>query len=178
MANSSPQPIDVVTAAQQDDPSRTPAQLVAEYEAGPALLQEAVAGLTAAEARLRPVPGKWSTLEVVCHLSDAEQFYADRMKRTLAMSRPLLVGVDPDLYPEHARYHDRDLEEELALVRLTRSQMARILKAVPEAAWQRAGVHSETGLVTLRQLLLQAVRHVKHHVRFIAEKRTALGKAR
>jgi uncharacterized damage-inducible protein DinB len=163
-----------VAAAQHDDPTLGPAELIASYAAGPELLRAAVAGLSAEELRLRPVAGKWSSLEVVCHISDCEQFFADRMKRTLAMSRPLLLGADGWLYPEAVRYHDRDLEEELALVRLTRCQMARILKLVSAEAWGRTAVHSETGLVTLRQLLLHATRHLEHHVGFIDEKRQAL----
>jgi GNAT superfamily N-acetyltransferase len=126
----------------------------------------------------RPVAGKWSTLEVVCHVCDSEQFFADRLKRTLALDRPLLVAADPQTYTEAVRYHDRDLEEELALVALTRRQVARVLKLVPDEAWRRIAVHTEGGLVTLRQLLLHATRHLTHHVRFIEEKRQALAAAR
>jgi GNAT superfamily N-acetyltransferase len=174
MATNPTQPDAQIAAAQRDDPHRGPPELVAEYRAGPDLLREAVAGMAPEELRLRPVPGKWSTLEVVCHVCDCEQFFADRMKRTLAMDRPLLVGADGWLYPEAARYHDRDPEEELALVALTRRQMARILELVPAGAWGRPAVHTETGLVTLRQLLLHATRHLQHHVAFIHEKRQAL----
>ena len=39
----------------------------------------------------------------------------------------------------------------------------------------RTAVHSGSGLLTLRQLVLQAVRHLRHHLPFIAEKRAALG---
>jgi putative acetyltransferase len=163
-----------ITAIQRDDPSLGPAQLVADYEAGPELLRAAVAGLTSAELRLRPVAGRWSTLEVVCHVSDSEQFFADRLKRTLALDRPLLVAADPQTYPDAVRYQGRDLDEELALVTLTRRQVARILKLAPDEAWQRTAVHTEGGLVTLRQLVLHATRHLKHHVRFIEEKRQAL----
>jgi uncharacterized damage-inducible protein DinB/GNAT superfamily N-acetyltransferase len=151
------------------------AELVAAYEAGTGLLRAAVAGMSPEQLRSRPVAGKWSTLEVFCHVGDCEQFFADRMKRTLAMDRPLLVGADGWRYPEPVRYHDRDLDEELALVEWTRRQMARILKLVPDEAWLRPAVHTETGLVTLRQLLLHAVRHLKHHVGFIEQKRAALG---
>ncbi len=166
-----------VTAIQQDDPSLGPPQLVADYQAGPELLRKAVAGLSPEDAKLRPVPGKWSTLEAVCHISDSEQFFADRMKRTLALPRPLLMAADPDPYPEAVRYHDRDLDEELALIALTRQQMARVLKRVPAEAWLRTAVHTEGGLVTLRQLILHATRHLTHHVRFIEEKRRALDAA-
>src|SRR5262249_21246514 len=126
---------------------------------------------------VRPVPGKWSTLEVVCHICDSEQFFADRIKRTLALNRPLLIAADPQPYPEAVRYHDRDLAEELALVTLTRSQMARVLKHVPHEAWRRTAVHTEGGLVTLRQLILHATRHLRHHIGFIEEKRQALALA-
>jgi hypothetical protein len=41
-------------------------------------------------------------------------------------------------------------------------------------AWDRTAVHSETGLVTLRQLLLRAVNHLRHHLKFIQEKKAAM----
>jgi GNAT superfamily N-acetyltransferase/uncharacterized damage-inducible protein DinB len=164
----------LIATIQRDDPSLGPAGLIADYEKGPDLLRAAVAGMTRDQLLARPVTGRWSTLEVVCHVCDSEQFFADRLKRTLAMTRPLLLGADPDHYPEAVRYHDRDPEEELAIVALTRHQVARVLKLVPEQAWQRTAVHSEGGLVTLRQLVLHATRHLTHHVRFIDEKRQAL----
>jgi catechol 2,3-dioxygenase-like lactoylglutathione lyase family enzyme len=161
-------------AARRDD-SRTTAELIAAYEAGSDLLRQVVAGMSPEQLRSRPVEGRWSTLEVVCHVGDCEQFFADRMKRTLAMDRPLLVGADGWRYPEAARYHDRDVGEELALVELTRRQAARILKLVPDDAWLRGATHTEAGEVTLRQLLLHAVRHLEHHAAFIQDKRAALG---
>src|SRR5262249_48763182 len=126
-----------VIESQRDDPSLGPQQLIADYEAGPGLLRGVVAGLTREQLVSRPVAGKWSTLEVVCHVCDSEQLFSDRIKRTLALDRPLLVAADPEGYPEAVRYHDRDLEEELALIELTRRQTARILKLVPSEAWQR-----------------------------------------
>jgi len=170
-------PQNLIAAIQQDDPSLGPNQLLADYEEGPDLLRAAVAGLTRGQLLARPVAGRWSTLEVVCHLGDTEQFFADRIKRTLATSRPLLLGVDPVNYPVAVRYHDRDLEDELTLVALTRRQVARVLRLVPAGAWQRTAVHSEGGLVTLRQLVLHATRHLTHHARFIEEKRHALNAA-
>ena len=80
MATNPTEPPSPVTAIQRDDPSRGPAQLAADYEAGPELLRAAVAGMASDELLARPVAGKWSTLEVVCHVSDSEQFFADRLK--------------------------------------------------------------------------------------------------
>lgn len=155
----------------------TPADLIAAYERGIDDVRQAVAGMNADQLRARPIAGKWSTLEVVCHLGDCEQFYADRMKRTLAMERPLLCGADGDRYPGPLGYHQRDVQEELALATLTRRQMARILRLAPLEAWSRNAVHTEAGLVSLRQLVEHAVNHVLHHLPTIAEKRAALGLA-
>lgn len=152
----------------------TPAALLAAYERGADDVAAAVAGMTSEQLRARPIAGKWSTLEVVCHLTDCEQFYADRMKRTLAMGRPPLLGADGCRYPEPLGYQRHELAEELELLSITRRQMARLLRMIPTEAWQRTAVHSEAGLLTLEQLLAHAVNHVQHHLRFIAEKRAAL----
>jgi hypothetical protein len=62
----------------------------------------------------------------------------------------------------------------LSIVELSRRHMARLLRKLPEEAWQRVGVHSERGLNRLDELLGTAVKHIEHHVPFIEEKRRAL----
>jgi uncharacterized damage-inducible protein DinB len=141
---------------------------------GPAEVEAAVAGMTREQLLARPVAGKWSTLEVVGHLADCEQFLADRMKRTIALERPLLMGVDENKYMAAFDYQGRDPAEELAVVRATRAQMGRILASLPADAWGRQTVHSEAGLMTLHHILFHATYHVQHHLRFVAEKRRAL----
>jgi len=153
----------------------TLAELLKDYEAGPGLLRQAVAGLTPDQLRARPVEGRWSTLEVVCHLADFEPILADRIKRILALDKPLLMGADENLFASHLAYHDRDPSEELAIIETTRRQLARILRTAPPDAAQRIGVHSERGILTLEQMLGAATRHIPHHVKFIQEKRRALG---
>jgi uncharacterized damage-inducible protein DinB len=168
------QETDLIARAQRDDPSASVAELILAYERGVEELRVAVAGMTNEQLLSRPVAGKWSTLEVVCHIADCEQFFADRMKRTVGMERPLLLGADGFRYPVPLRYQEHDLEDELDLVAITRRQMARTLRLIAPDAWQRTAVHSETGLVTVRQLLLHAINHMRHHLRFVAEKRAAM----
>jgi uncharacterized damage-inducible protein DinB len=163
-----------IAAAQLDDGIPV-TELVERYRAGGALLRDAIADLTHEQLLAHPIAGKMSAQEVVCHVADCDQFLADRMKRTIAMDRPLLVGADGWLYPEALRYAERDLALQLALVDATRAQLAADLERLTPEAWERTAVHTETGLVTLRQLLLHTVRHLEHHVRTIEEKRAALG---
>src|SRR3954451_17609015 len=120
-----------------------PAQLIEDYLAGADALRKAVAGMSREQLLARPVAGKWSTLEVVCHLADFDPILADRMKRIIALDRPPLLGADENRFASTLAYHDRDLEEELVIMERTRSQMARILRTVPPEALGRVGVHSE-----------------------------------
>jgi len=153
----------------------TLSQLTEEYLAGPQVLRRAVAGMNREQLQARPVPGKWSTLEVVCHIADFEPVLADRMKRVIAEERPALIGANEKSFAASLAYHDRDLEEELTIVDMTRRQLARILKTLPAEALQRVGVHNERGPRTLEALLTGAVQHIPHHVKFIVDKRRALG---
>jgi hypothetical protein len=145
------------------------------FLAGPAQLRRAVAGMSREQLLARPIPGKWSTLEVVCHLADFDPVLADRMKRVIAEDKPQLLGADEKRYAATLAYHDRDLEEELALIERTRSQMGRILRKLPAEAFQREGIHNERGPLTLERLVTIAANHIPHHVQFIQEKRRALG---
>src|SRR5579862_4480765 len=105
----------------------TMSEMIDNYLAGAQSLRQAVAGMTRDQLLARPVPGKWSTLEVVCHLADFDPILADRMKRIIAEERPTLLGADEQHFAAHLAYHERDLEEELTILTLTRAQLARIL---------------------------------------------------
>ena len=160
---------------QRDDDSVGTAELIAAYERGIDDLRAAVAGMTHEQVLARPVPGRWSTVECVSHLADTEVFFTDRIVRTVVMDRPLLMSADEKHYIERLDYQGFDLDEQLALFTALRRHAVRILRAQSAEAWSRTAVHSHSGLVTLRQLVLQAVRHLRHHLPFIAEKRVALG---
>ena len=112
---------------------------------------------------------------MVCHLADFEIVYADRIKRIIAEEEPALLGGDPDLFAARLAYQKRELEEELAIVELLRKQVSRILGEIGDKDFQRHGIHSEFGPLTLETILMRVTNHIPHHVQFIEEKRKALG---
>ena len=165
---------DIVAGAQLDD--GTPIEtLIDRYLFGPALLRAAVIDMTLEQLHSRPIPGKLSSQEVACHIVDSDQFMCDRMKRTIATGRPLLVGVESIDYPGPLHYDERDIDLDLRLLEVQRDQMGQDLRRLAPETWKRTAVHSENGLLTLRQLLLHATRHLESHVVTIGEKRAALG---
>lgn len=151
------------------------AELIEKYQAGPAQLRAAVAGMTREQLMARPIAGKWSVLEVVAHIADFEPIFADRMKRIIATQNPPLLSGDENLFAQHLAYHQRDIEEELKLIEACRGQMAKILKTLPAAAFERTGIHSENGPLTLERVLGYVTNHLPHHLPFVQEKRKALG---
>ena len=151
-----------------------PAQLIVNYLAGPGQLRDAIDGMTAEQIDAAPVPGKWSTRQVICHLADFETVYADRMKHVIAEDQPTFAGGFHQQFAEHLAYDHRDIDEELRLIEAVRGQMARILQSLPPAAFERTGIHSVDGPMTLASLLERITNHIPHHVGFIEQKRAAL----
>jgi uncharacterized damage-inducible protein DinB len=151
------------------------AALIDDYAAGPELLRQVTRGLNRQQLVARPVPGKWSTLEVICHIADFEIVYADRMKRVIAENEPTMFGGDPDVFAARLAYQARELEEELRLIEAVRAQAARVLRALDDADFARVGKHSEAGPLSLANLLQRVTNHVTHHGKFIEEKRAAMG---
>lgn len=149
--------------------------LIDQYLAGVETIRAAVAGMADEQLDARPIAGKWSTRQVVCHLADFEPIYADRMKRVIAENCPTFFGGDPDTFAAGLRYERRHVDEELSLVGAVRLHMVTILRELTAADFQRIGNHAEAGHLTLETLLRNIADHVPHHVNFIAEKRKALG---
>lgn len=155
--------------------TRTPAELMAAYRDGARVLREALDGLDEAMLAARPIAGKLSPKEVACHIIDSDQFMCDRLKRTIATERPLLMGVRSVDYVGAFDYGSRDLVLDMRLLEVQREQMAAVLDKLTESAWTRVAVHSENGVQTLHEILDHAVDHLEGHVAAIYEKRQALG---
>ena len=149
-------------------------QLLQQYEQGAELLRTAVSKARDDQFGINPIPGKWSIRQVICHLADFEPIYADRMKRVLVEENPTMFGGDPDVFAEGLHYENRNVYEELDLISVTRKQMARILRQTDVEDFQRTGVHSESGPLTLETLLERITQHIPHHVKFIQDKIAAL----
>ncbi|HXD85027.1 MAG TPA: DinB family protein [Urbifossiella sp.] len=153
----------------------SPGKLIDAYLQGAVDLRAVTAGMTREQQIARPIAGRWSTLEVLCHLADFEAVMAERMKRIIALPHALLLAADENDFLKELRYHDRDAEDELALIVATRKQMSHILRGLALERFQRTGVHSVKGLVTLEAAVQGAINHVNHHLPFVHEKRKALG---
>jgi hypothetical protein len=58
------------------------------------------------DPRLRPSPGKWSSLEYGCHVRDVLRLYEQRLTLMLAQDEPLFPNWDQDATAVEDRYGD------------------------------------------------------------------------
>jgi uncharacterized damage-inducible protein DinB len=149
-------------------------QLIENYLAGPEILRRTVSGMSDEQLDASPIPYKWSTRQVVLHISDFDLIYADHMKRVIAESEPKLRDGDRKLFAARLAYDKRDVDEEIRMIKAVRRHMGRIFRAIDAEAFERKGIHSEHGPVTLADLLQRAADHIPHHALYIDEKRKAL----
>lgn len=148
--------------------------LISAFAAGPEKLRSLTRSLSDAQLDAVPIAGKWSIRQVICHLVDADLEYCQRIKRVLVEDNPTLQELVPDAFAAALHYSARNVADELDLLEATRLHMAAILKATDVEDFQRTGVHSAEGPMTLETLLERITGHIDHHVAFIDQKLKAL----
>ena len=150
--------------------------MIDRFEQGGTKLRESLRGLVDSDLKAFPVPGTWSIQQLVIHLQDAELVAVDRMKRVIAEEKPLLVGFDENKFTEKLEYNRQNVVDAATVVELARKNLAIVLRTLPETAWSRFGIHTERGKMTLAEILEVYTNHLERHLKFLYEKRTALGK--
>ena len=123
----------------------------------------AIVGLSHAELNAFPVPGTWSIAQCVFHTLDSDLVATDRMKRIAAMDLPLLMNYDESRYAGLLAYDKRSAANACELFAINRRHTAELLVTLPDEAFERQGVHSVRGLISLGWIVTHYVEHVLHH---------------
>ena len=98
------------------------------------------------------------------------------MKRMLTEDEPPLLYADETAYVRQLATHEQSLEDALILFEVGRRQFARVLRALPDEAFERRGIHNRRGVLTVGGLVKDYISHVDQHLKFLVEKRSRLGK--
>lgn len=150
--------------------------LIERYIAGADVPAQAIRGLSKAELNAFPVPGTWSIQQIVLHLMDSDLIASDRMKRVAAEDRPTLIGYNETAFAKNLPYAELDAALACDIFAKNRRLTGEILRRLPDEAFQRTGLHNETGEITLAYLVENYTKHVDHHMQFVRKKRELLGK--
>ena len=139
-------------------------ELVNTYMAHCADFENVVRSIGANDLSRIPKEGEWSAAYVIHHMADADMHFATRFLHILTVDKPAIVPFDEDVYPDRLKYSARDAHDSLASIIGLHKVVANILKLVDEKDWNRVGIHSEKGEVTLADVLTLASNHTKSHV--------------
>ena len=150
-------------------------EVIQRYCNGGPLLVYATVEIPEDKADEKIWPGEWTLRQVIAHLVDSDLNGAERMKRVIAEENPTLLAYDEAAWAMGLDYANAPIDEAIALFAANRKWMTRVLRSLPDSAFAKKGVHSETGPVTLAALLAKYISHLDHHLRFIYGKRSNLG---
>ncbi len=144
------------------------------YAAGGAELVQAYWGLGADHLHAKQADGSWTLHQIAIHMLDSDLIGSDRMKRIACMDNPLLCGYDETAFSRLPGTDQLNPFAACELFQKNRAMTATILRALPDSNFQRTGIHTESGKVSLAEMIGKYVDHLRHHLVFIAKKRAKL----
>jgi hypothetical protein len=130
-------------------------------------LERRTAGLDVGTLRRAEAPGKWSVIDVVQHLGDAELVMGFRIRTVLTESEPKLQGYDQDLWASVLRYAEVPIDMALGQLRGLRGANLRLLRTLTPEQRERVGLHSERGRESIDLMLRMMAGHDLVHRRQI-----------
>jgi DinB family protein len=115
------------------------------------------------DERLRAVKiGDWTAKEVIGHIADMAEVFAERVRRCAAEDRPALPGVDQDALQAGRKNNNAD---PMALSKRLHAAHAEIVQLLQRPGVRdRIGQHAERGPVTAGWLGAYQARHAHEHV--------------
>jgi hypothetical protein len=140
----------------------------------PALLREALDGLSEAQIDTHYREGGWTVRQVVHHMGDSHMTAFHRMRRALTEQNPLVPGYDEKAFAALAD-SAAPIEWSVDLLTAVHARMVMMLQSLDEAQWARTYNHTERGESTVAQAVVLYEWHSKHHVAHITQLRAAKG---
>ena len=149
-------------APEATPPPARRAEWIAEIEQAPALLRQAVAGLS--DARLDTAYKNWTVRQIVHHLSDSHVNAYIRFKMALTEDAPTIKPYADGRWVELDDERRGDVAVPLALLDALHAAWVRLLRSMTDAQFARTYFHPETGeTVALSAALGSYAWHSRHH---------------
>jgi uncharacterized damage-inducible protein DinB len=145
------------------------ADLLSNLAAGPATLKAATRGVSAENAHRAPSEGKWSIVEIACHLRDVERVFGERFSKMAFSDKPALWMMDNARVARLRDYSGTQLAVAVKAFTQAREDTLTLLRALPQRLWQRTGMHPKRGEVTIEALAGVLAAHDLSHIGRIRE---------
>ncbi|HLK22004.1 MAG TPA: DinB family protein [Bryobacteraceae bacterium] len=146
-------------------------ELLERLRRGAEMVAVSITGAAGSELDYAPEPGKWSIRQIVAHLADSEMVAGMRLRRIIAEDNPKIEAYDEKAWAANLDYTRRKTSPALETFRRIRGENYELLKDLPAATFDREGVHSERGPMSLKFLLQLIAEHAENHAAQIRTRR-------
>ena len=118
----------------------------------------------------RPKPDKWSIVEIIIHMADAELAMAWRIRNMFATPGVELQWFDQDIWANVLEYGAKDPIRSIELFKLLRESNLELLLSVPRESWDLCfGIHQVRGRQTVSEFVELEAAHDLSHIRQIEQ---------
>jgi hypothetical protein len=138
-------------------------ELLERLRRGAEMVAVSITGAAGSELDYVPEPGKWSIRQIVAHLADAEMVAGARMRQIIAENNPRIEAYDQNAWATNLDYGRRKTSQALETFRRIRGENYELLKDLPPHVFEREGLHSERGPISLKFLLQLMAEHAENH---------------
>jgi uncharacterized damage-inducible protein DinB len=146
------------------------AQRIADVEALPAALRDAVRGLSDAQLDTPYRDGGWTVRQVVHHVPDSHMNAFVRFKLALTEDTPTIKPYDESRWATLPDVRDTPPDVSLALLDALHRRWVALLRAMSPEEFSRSFMHPEQGrTMTLDQALALYSWHGKHHLGHVGQ---------
>ena len=135
------------------------------------MIRALIAGISQEDAKIKPAPKTWSTLEVICHLYDEErEDFREHLDFILHRQNEDWHPIDPQGWVTSRKYNKQNFIQMQEKFLAERKISLKWLKGLSDANWDTLYT-SEYGSISARQMLAAWIAHDNLHIRQLVELR-------
>jgi DinB superfamily len=138
-------------------------ELLERFRRGAEMVAVSITGAAGSELDFVPEAGKWSIRQIMAHLADSEMVAGGRLRQIIAEDHPRIQAYDQNAWAANLDYAKRKTSQALETFRRIRSENYELLKDLPPATFEREGIHTERGQLSLKYLLQLMAEHAENH---------------
>ncbi|WP_343670402.1 GNAT family N-acetyltransferase [Chitinophaga sp.] len=128
-----------------------------------------LAAISDMQAAVRPKAGKWSIKEILGHLVDSAINNNVRIIRAQQISLLHIPGYDQEFWVKRQAWQFMNWQNLIKLWTIFNEHLVLTIRTIPTEALQHTVKVNENEPVTLNYLIVDYVKHMKHHLSQISE---------
>lgn len=141
---------------------------VGVLRATPGKLSHLLTGVSRPVLTTRPAVERWSVLEIVAHLADAELAMSWRIRNAIASPGVALAWWDESVWAQRLGYQGIPWRASLGRFKALRLSNLSLLRFLPPTAWDSCyGTHAKRGRQSVRDFVTLEAVHDLNHLRQI-----------